>query len=111
MKRLKYSLGAMGLLCLLAIIAIIYVRSTSDGPIEPMQGALSRLKICRSLRRGLVFCGGKTGLVRARRFWQFSYGWLHYPRRRSLYDLRLRVYMESTRAWNPAIDTADNIHL
>ncbi len=38
LKILKYSLGTLGLLCLLAVIAIFYVQSTSDGPIEPMQG-------------------------------------------------------------------------
>ena len=38
MKILKYGLGALGLLSLIAIGVIFYVQSTSDGPVEPMQG-------------------------------------------------------------------------
>lgn len=37
-KILKYSLALLGLLSVAAIGTIFYLQSTSDGPIEPMQG-------------------------------------------------------------------------
>lgn len=38
MKVLKYILGTLGLLALTGLGVVFYLQSTSDGPIEPMQG-------------------------------------------------------------------------
>ena len=37
-KILKYSMGALAVVCFLGVAIVSYIQRTSDGPMEPMQG-------------------------------------------------------------------------